>query len=187
MVFPILFALALARIKKYRLKPLLKAYSLYPFAALTIVIIYLQISVFLHHYTLIKYATYIHSAYLFSLIIPLLVHKLFKPGLIGALLILIGTLLNKLAIAQNGGKMPVYATLSKLTGYYNETVFYTVDSLHTAGGSTTSLKFLTDYIDIGYSILSIGDMLIHSFVFIILFCTIIKICKMNTINLETTG
>ena len=46
MVFPILLALTLAKIKKYTLSPLLKATSLYPFAALTLFLIYLQLSVF---------------------------------------------------------------------------------------------------------------------------------------------
>jgi hypothetical protein len=172
MIFAILFALALAGIKGYGLKPLLKAYSLYPFAFLTVLMIYFQACVFFHDYTWIKYAGYIKSVYLFSLVIPFLVYKLYKPGMLGAALILIGTVLNKLVMWQNGGRMPVYATLSRLTGYYSEAAVRTADTIHSVGDVSTKFKLLTDYIDIGYSILSIGDIFIHSFAFIILYCVI---------------
>jgi hypothetical protein len=171
MLFPILIALVLAKIRKYELKPLLKAYTLYPFALLTLLLIFFQTSVFFHNYTWIKYASYIKTVYLLSLVVPFLAYKLFKPGIVGAALIFLGTFLNKLVIRQNGGKMPVYATLSKVTGYFNEGLLST-DPLHCAGTPGTKLSFLSDYIDIGYSILSIGDVLIHAFVFIILFYTI---------------
>lgn len=172
MIFAILFALALARIKGYKLKPLMRTYALYPFAFLTAALIYFQVCVFFHNYTWIKYAGFIKSIYLFSLVIPFLVYKLYKPGLVGASLIILGTLLNKFVIWQNGGKMPVYATLSRLTGYYNEEAIRTADKIHSIGDDSTKFKLLTDYIDIGYSILSIGDILIHSFAFIILFYVI---------------
>ncbi|NLA85920.1 MAG: DUF5317 domain-containing protein [Clostridiales bacterium] len=172
MIFAILFALVLAKIKGYKLKPLLRVYALYPFAFLTAVMIYFQVCVFFHNYSWIKYAGYIKSIYLFSLVIPFLVYKLYKPGLVGALLILAGTFLNKFAIWQNGGKMPVFATLSRLTGYYSEEAIKTADNLHSIGDASTKFKILTDYIDIGYSILSIGDLLIHSFALIIMYYVI---------------
>lgn len=183
MIFAILFALVLAKIKGYKLKPLLKTYSLYPFAFLTVVMIYFQACIIFHDYRWIKYAEYIKSAYLFSLFIPFLVYKLYKPGLVGALFIILGTLLNKFVIWQNGGKMPVYASLSKLTGYYSETAIKTADTIHTIGDSSTKFKFLTDFIDVGYSILSIGDILIHSFVLIILFFVVKEVnVKRQTLN-----
>ena len=45
----------------------------------------------------------------FSLVIPFLVYKLYKPGFAGASLIILGTLLNKLLSAERR-QMPVYAT-----------------------------------------------------------------------------
>ena len=90
---------------------------------------------------------------------------------------MIGTLLNKFVIIQNGGKMPVYASLSKLTGYYNKSAIQAVDSIHIIGNESTKFKFLTDYIDIGSSILSIGDLFIHSFIFIVIYYTIKEINK----------
>jgi len=72
-------------------------------------------------------------------------------------------------MSQNGGKMPVYATLSKYTGYFDEVVINTVDKVHVLGNEATRYKILTDYIDVGYSILSIGDVLIHAFIVIVVY------------------
>ena len=65
--------------------------------------------------------------------------------------------------------MPVYPTLSYLTGYVTPESFGSIDSLHILGNAETKLKVLTDYIDYGYSILSIGDVIIHLFVCFMLF------------------
>jgi len=105
-------------------------------------------------------------------IIPILRRKLFKPGVIGSCFILTGTFLNKIAIAANGGKMPIYPTFSKITGYYNPEMFSSHAGIHILGTSSTHLKILCDYIDVGYSILSIGDLFIRAFTAIILFYTI---------------
>jgi len=75
-------------------------------------------------------------------------------------------------MSQNGGKMPVYATLSKLTGYFDESTLGTVDQVHILGNEATKYKILTDYIDVGYSILSIGDILIHAFIVMVVYSAI---------------
>jgi hypothetical protein len=62
-----------------------------------------------------------------------------------------------------------------LTGYYNEDAIKTVDNIHIIGDSSTKFKFLADFIDTWTSILSIGDVLIHSFIFIVIFHTIKEI------------
>ena len=69
-------------------------------------------------------------------------------------------------------------------GYYNAAVFGTADSLHTVGDSATKLKFLTDYIDVGYSILSIGDVLIHTFVFIVVYSVIQELNSVETEKIQ---
>lgn len=80
--------------------------------------------------------------------------------------------MNRFVMSQNGGKMPVYATLSKHTGYFDEMVLGTADQIHILGNEATKYKILTDYIDVGYSILSIGDVLIHAFIFMVVYDTI---------------
>ena len=82
--------------------------------------------------------------------------------------------------------MPVFPTLSYLTGYGKVEAFDKVNDIHILGNSSTKLKFLTDIFDIGYSILSIGDVFIRLYVFIIIYSVIKEInverTKENLIN-----
>lgn len=172
MFINILVAIIIAKIKSYKIRPLLKAYPLYPFYFAELIYIALQVCIFFDIYTFVEYAKLINSLYMYTLIIPVLYYRLYKPGMIGSLLIVLGTLLNKFVMSQNGGKMPVYPTLSKLTGYFNEAAIQSADNIHVLGNESVKFKFLTDYIDIGTSILSIGDVLIHSFITIIIYYTI---------------
>ncbi len=177
----ILLAALYAKIKGYRIRPILKEYSLYPLAIAEIAYIILQVNVFIGNYSYIRYASIFKTLYLYTLIVPILVHKLYKPGLYGSLLTLIGSMLNNFVMSQNGGKMPVFASLSKKTGYFNEIAINTVDKIHIVGNEATKYKFLTDFIDVGYSVLSIGDVLIHSFVFIIVYSVIKVVNKAKII------
>ncbi len=177
MLLYLLFAFVCAKKKGYKLMPVFKAYSLYPYAIVELLYLFLQVSIFMHNYIFVQYTTIINSVYMYTLIIPIMVYKLYKPGICGSVLIMIGTLLNKFVMSQNGGKMPVYASLSKITGYYNQSSIQSVDSIHIIGNESTKFKFLTDYIDTGTSILSVGDLLIHSFIFIVIYYTIKEINK----------
>lgn len=168
----IIAAMVYAKIKGYKVKPVLKDFSLYPLAVAEILYIILQINVFLGNYSFIRYASIFKSVYLYTLIVPIVVHKLYKQGFIGSLLVMTGSILNKFVMSQNGGKMPVYPTLSKYTGYFSEAPIGTVDQIHVLGTEATRYKILTDYIDVGYSILSIGDVLIHAFVFLMVYSVI---------------
>ncbi len=185
----ILFALLCLKIKGYKVMPVLKAYPLYPYVFVQIIYLILQLNIFWGNYDYIKYASVFKNVYLFTLIIPILVYKLYKTGFLGAACIIIGTILNKFVMSQNGGKMPVFASLSKLTGYYDESVFQTIDNIHIVGNETTKYKFLSDFIDVGYSVLSIGDLLIHSLAFIVIYNVIretIKLQKMQkTVERDT--
>lgn len=173
----ILLAILYTKIKGYRIMPVLKAYALYPYAVILLIYLVLQANIFLGNYSYVKYTFLFKSVYLYTLIIPILVYKLYKIGIYGSILILIGTMLNKFVISQNGGKMPVFASLSKITGYYDESAILTVDNIHIIGSESTKYKFLTDFIDIGCSILSIGDILIHSFAFFVIYSVIKEVNK----------
>jgi hypothetical protein len=168
----ILLAVLCAKIKVYRLMPILKAYSLYPYAVIEVFYLFLQFNILIGNYSYVQFSSIINMVYLYTLLIPIVVYKLYKPGIYGSIFICVGTILNKFVISQNGGKMPVFASLSKLTGYYDESAIQTVDNIHIIGNEMTKFKFLSDFIDIGFSILSIGDILIHSFVFIIIYSVI---------------
>lgn len=177
MFINLLFAIGLAKIKGYRIAPIIKAYALFPYFIAEVLYLYLQACVFVGNYYYVQYTDIFKSIYLYTLLIPIFVYKLYKPGICGSILIIIGTFLNKFVISQNGGKMPVFASLSKITGYYKESAFGVADNIHIIGSETTRYKFLTDYIDLGNSILSIGDVLIHSFVFIVIYYVIKEINK----------
>ncbi len=172
MLITVLIAVIAAKIKGYKLKPLLKAYFLYPIFIFELFEIFLQANIFLGNYSFTPFANIIKSVYMFLFILPMIGYKLYKQGIIGSVCIITGTALNKIAIAANGGKMPVFPTLSKITGYYNPQMFERYSSIHILGDETAKLKILTDYIDTGYSILSIGDLVIRVFVFIIIFYSI---------------
>src|SRR5690554_5866010 len=96
-----LLAVLCAKIKGYRIKPILRDYSLYPLAVSEIIYIILQANIFLGNYSYIQYASIFKTLYLYTLIIPILVHKLYKPGIYGSGLTIIGSMLNKFVMSQN--------------------------------------------------------------------------------------
>jgi hypothetical protein len=172
MIIYIFLALLIARMKGYNIKPVLQDKSLYPLFIAEIVYLFLQTSVFLGYYRLIPYAGTFKTLYLYTLIVPIVVHRLYKVGFVGSVMLTIGSFFNRFVMSQNGGKMPVYATLSRYTGYFDERVLGTIDQVHILGTEETKYKILTDFIDVGYSILSIGDVLIHAFIFLVVYETI---------------
>ncbi len=82
--------------------------------------------------------------------------------------------LNHIVMAANGGEMPVFPSLSYLTGYLKPNTISKVNDIHMIGTSTVKYKYLSDIIDVGYSVLSIGDILIRVFVVIIIYVTVKK-------------
>ena len=172
MFLTVIFALFLAKMKKYDLKCILKAYPLYPIFIFEVFNFYLQMNIFASNYVFAPYVSFLKSAYMFLYIIPVIAYQLYKPAFIGSLFIFLGTFMNKVVIAFNGGKMPVFPSFSKFTGYYSPEMFDLPNSIHILGSSQTKLKFLSDFIDIGYSVLSIGDIIIRIFVVLIIFNSI---------------
>ena len=186
MIIYILLAVLFAKKRGYRIKPMLRDYSLYPLFVAEIAYLCLQISVFAGNHSFIPYASTFKTIYIYTLIIPIIVHKLYKTGIYGSIMITIGSMLNRFVMSQNGGKMPVYATLSRYTGYFDEVTINTVDKVHILGNEATKYKILTDYIDVGYSILSIGDILIHAFIFVVVYNAIKETSnKSNQSSIET--
>lgn len=169
MFINILLAVFCAKIKGYQMKPIVKAYAIYPFLTAEILYLFLQIMIMRRNYDYLQYGVIFKNIYFLALVIPLFAYKLYKPGFLGATLVIIGSLLNRFAISHNGGKMPVFASLSKITGYYDSEAILTADKLHMIGNDATKYKILTDFIDVGFCILSIGDLLIHAIVFLIIY------------------
>ena len=172
MTVTVLLTLLFARLRGYRLKPLLKAWWLYPVFAAELIGIFLQLQIFCGNYAFVEWYGYIKTGYMLLYVLPVVAYKVYKPALAGSGFILAGTLLNKAVMAANGGKMPVYPTLSRVTGYFNEAMFGEHSTIHVMGTADTRLKLLSDFIDTGYSVISIGDLLIRVFVVLVLFYTL---------------
>lgn len=169
MIETLLLALLIAKLKGYKLKPLFKSWAIYPILAYEMFYMFLTIKVFMEDYSLVKYSKMFTTFYLLCFLFLVIKHQLYNSAIIGSISILFGSALNKVVIAANEGRMPVFPTLSYYTGYSKRGSFPNVDNLHILGDGTTKFKFLTDFIDTGYCIMSIGDIFIHFFSFIIIY------------------
>jgi hypothetical protein len=112
-------------------------------------------------------------------LIFVLLYKQYISAIIGSVFMVLGGFLNNIVISANNGKMPVFPKLSYLTGYANQDLWSKISGIHVIGTETTKLKFLADIFDFGYCIMSIGDIFIRVFVFLVIFNTI-KHLEVNT-------
>lgn len=172
MLETILLAMVFAKIKGNKIRPLFQTWTMYPIFFIEIVYIIFQITVFAGNYTFIPYAPVLKKVYLFLFIIPIYFYKEYFAGLVGSAFVVVGTLMNNFVMSQNGGKMPVFPTLSYITGYIRPEAFDSVVSIHSLGDAQTKWRFLSDIIDVGWSVLSIGDVLIRVLAFLVVYQTI---------------
>ena len=172
MIVEIVAVCLLAKLKRFQLRYLFRTWTFYPILLIQCALVVFQASLFFRQYVFVRFIPYTEMAVILSFLFAMFAFRLYTPAIIGSASIGVGTLLNKLVIAQNAGTMPVYPTLSYLTGYVTPEMVASLDSLHSLGGPETKLKFLSDYIDYGYCILSPGDVLIHLFACIMLYALI---------------
>ncbi|MEG2290970.1 MAG: DUF5317 family protein [Clostridium sp.] len=177
----IIIALIFAKIKGYKIKPLFETWAIYPIIFLELICIVAQIAIFTESYEVIKYAGILKTVYLCSYLPLVFKYEQYITAIIGSLVMIIGGMLNNIAMAMNNGMMPVFPKLSYITGYLTVESFSKVNDIHVLGNSETKLKFLTDIFDTGYSILSLGDIFIRFYVFIIIYKSIKYINKVNCI------
>lgn len=168
----ILIALLFAKIKGYEIKSLFRSWAIYPVIIFEIINLIGQVPIFLGHYEFIRVMKSLNPFYFCTYLILVFKYNIYINSIIGTIFMLAGGALNDIAMKANGGLMPVYPTLSYLTGYAKPEAFTLVKDIHILGNSDTKLKLLTDYIDLGYSVLSIGDVFIRVFVFIIIYSAI---------------
>lgn len=169
MLETIIISFIICKIKGFKIKPLFKSWTIYPVIFMEIVCLFIQINIFMENYEVINYVGLLKTFYLCSYLPLIFVYRQYIYAIIGSVFVIIGGILNNIAIAANNGYMPVFPSLSYLTGYAKVDAFTKVKDIHILGDSSTKLKFLTDIFDIGYSVLSIGDIFIRSFVFIIIY------------------
>ncbi|MFC4780279.1 DUF5317 family protein [Eubacterium multiforme] len=169
MLETIIIALIICKIKGYKIIPLFKNWTIYPVVIMEVINITLQANVFMRNYELIRYAGILKTVYLCSYLPLVFKYKEYISAIVGSIAIVFGGILNDIAIKANNGFMPVFPSLSYLTGYATTESFSKVNDIHILGGDHTNLKFLTDIFDLGYSILSVGDIFIRLYVFLIIY------------------
>lgn len=172
MIETILLAMMILKIKRYKLKPMFKSWVFYPMLIFTLFYAFINITIFCGYYGFVKYSAWLEKAYLSTLLLIVFKYEVYGSAIIGSIGVFIGTIMNKLAMTANGGKMPVFPSFSYITGYAKLDSFEKVKGIHILGNEQTNLKILTDYIDLGYSVLSIGDIFIRFFTFIIVYNSI---------------
>lgn len=169
MLETIIISLIFCKIKGLKIKPLFKNWTIYPVMFMELIYIIIQVNIYFENYSVINYVGILKTMYLCSYLPLIFRYNQYISAIIGAGFVVVGGILNDIAISVNNGYMPVFPTLSYVTGYAKSDSFSRVNDIHILGDSTTKLKILTDIIDVGYSVLSIGDLFIRVYVFIIIY------------------
>lgn len=175
MIEVLFLALTLAKIKKYPLRPFFKSWVVYPILFSVGFYVVLEIMIFKGNYQWVQYSQAIHFGILLAYVFSALRFELYIPSLIGTGAMIAGSILNQVAIYFNHGKMPIFPSLSYLTGYVNPRMIKQLSQLHILGNAHTRLYFLTDILDLGYTILSVGDILIRVFPFLVVYYSVKKL------------
>jgi hypothetical protein len=188
MIEMILLAILIAKLRNYRLSPLVKEWVIYPVLVSAVLYIILQVSWFQGNYNIVKYSKILQILLFSSLGLLIIKYRLYKAGFVGIAFLSVGGILNGIVMKANGGKMPVYPTLSYITGYlkpdsFDKAAMY--DKVHFIGGPTTKLSYLADRIDIGYCVLSFGDIFFYMMMFIIIYKTIVHLNSSTSNSINT--
>lgn len=179
MLETIIISFIICKIKGFKLKPLFKSWTVYPVIFMELVYLVVQINIFRENYEVINYVGLLKTFYLCSYLPLIFKYKQYNSAIVGSIFVVIGGILNDIAISANNGYMPVFPSISYLTGYAKSDAFNKVNDIHILGDATTKLKPLTDIFDIGYSVLSLGDIFIRGFVFIVLYSVLKQINVTN--------
>jgi hypothetical protein len=185
MIETIVLAILVSKLKKNKISPIFKSWTIYPLMLMCLLYLILEIMIFKGIYFEIQFTTIFKTLLFLSVFILVIKYKLYASSAIGSLFLLAGSFLNFLAMSANNGKMPVFITLSKLTGYANNSCFSKINDIHIMGNSAAHLKILTDIFDVGYCVMSIGDILIRAFIFIIVYKAIEKANLDKVTSLDT--
>lgn len=177
MIETIVIALIFSKYRGYNVKVILREWIIYPVVIMEVIHQIVQVNIFFENYKMIEYMGFFKILYLCSYLPIIYKYELYISSIIGSILMVMGGMLNDIAIKVNDGMMPVFPTLSFITGYATVESFDKVNDIHILGDENTRLKFLTDIFDLGYSVLSIGDIFIRGYVFLIIFNLVKKLNK----------
>ena len=177
MLLEIIVVCLFARWRGYKLSRIFSAAAVYPVLLVQAVAIAAEFSLFFRVDWFYFLLPYLEGASILSFLPAILIYRLYPAAMGGSACVLAGTALNRFVISQNGGKMPVFPSLSYLTGYVTPDMLDSLETLHTLGDAGAKYRFLSDVIDYGYCILSVGDLLIHFFFCLMLYSLIREVCR----------
>lgn len=180
--------------RQYNLKNIFKHWSIIPPLIMLIVYIIFEAMVFMDYRQIIEYGTVFKQITLLSYLALIVKYELYdsafgecqkseiksfitSPFFFAVVCLSIGYLLNYAAISANGGHMPVFPDLTIATGYTDIDEF-TDNSFYILGGFDSKMIPFCDILDIGFSNLSIGDVFVRMYAFIILYFSIKKSNKL---------
>jgi len=176
--------------QKYNFRQLLKHWSIYPPMIMLFTYCVLEILYFNNYYQISKYTNIFKSITILSYFGLVCKYDLYdsmydkykgkgfisfitSPFVLAIICLFIGYFINYIAISMNSGHMPVFPSYTFFTGYTDIEEF-TKDSFYILGDHTSKAIIFCDTIDIFYSNLSIGDLFVRCYVFIILFFSVKK-------------
>lgn len=175
MILFILLAIIIAKVRKKHVTVLLHEPSLIPVWIVEVVFWILQARIWMQDYRFIGLAGYLQTTSILALLWPILKFRLYPQAIAGAVMVGAGSAMNRIVMHANGGRMPVLPSFSGATAYYREGALeLSRDVRHIMMSEATKLNFLADYIDVGFSVISPGDVLIHLFTTIVIYCVIAK-------------
>ena len=179
--------------QQYSIRQIFKHWSLYPSIISVIFYLYLEYTMFIGDHYFLQYSYIIKTTILLSYLPLIYTYKLYyntkykddnmlkyltSPMFISAICLLIGSGLNKLAINSNYGYMPTYPSITFWTGYIKPDGF--IDGVHTLGNAYSNMVLLCNTWDLGFTVLSLGDVIVRIFPFIILYHSIKRSNKILT-------
>lgn len=175
MIETIIIAFIVSKLKGYYIKPLFKSWAFYPVIIMELLYWIGQVLIWNGYYEMSNILAIPKSIYLCSYLFLIFKYELYISAFLGSFFTIIGGILNDIAIKVNDGFMPVFPTISTLIGLASPGEINISNDIHILGSAETQLKILTDFIDLGYSVLSIGDVFIRVFVFLVVYNSIKKI------------
>lgn len=165
MIEAVIIAFVLSKVKGYKVKYALylKNWPLYIIIVSCLLYIFLVINSLYGRYYLIEYTSLYQSITIYAYIALIIVTVQKWYGLIATVFLFAGKLMNAVAVNANGGLMPVLPKFIANNTINTINTITSIDKMHALASSTVKFAFLGDWIDIGYNVLSPGDVLMRIF------------------------
>ena len=173
--------------QQYDIKLIFKHISIITPLLFLLFYLFLEYTTFVGWHYFLQYQYIIKTATLLSFLPLIITYKLIEnpkyinnqflsiltsPASKAGLSLWIGSSLNRLALYYNNNQMPTYPSISYWTKYVKPDGF--IDGVHIIGDAYSNAIFLCNVWDFGFTVLSLGDIIIRFFPFIILYYSIKK-------------